>query len=151
MKQVVINTETEAGTAAFALFRREELVPGDTLRIMRRPRLPQDSWVALVMLVMLTAKYFLRQRSQGDREPKADDLLKDLRMTAGAEALKKELKEEFNVDVILDPEPDAEREFSSHVGLWAMAAGYADDEPDISHIPILEPNPDYIPWKREVQ
>ncbi|MGV9012960.1 MAG: hypothetical protein ACOH13_10245 [Flavobacteriales bacterium] len=147
MKQIVINTETLAGTAAFALFQREGLMPGDALRILRRPRLPQDSWVAMVMLVMLTAKYFLRQRSQGDGEPTADHLLKELRLTNGAEALKKELQDEFDVDVTLDPELDADREFWSNVGLWGMSAGYADDEPDISHIPILEPNPDYIPWK----
>jgi len=149
MKQIVIDTETVAGTAAFGLFQREGLVPGDALRIMRRPRLQQDAWVAMVMLVMLAAKHFLRHRAQGGAEPKADELLQDLRLVNGAEALRKELKDEFSVEVIIDAELDADREFWTNVGLWGLSRAYADDEPDISHIKVLEPNPDYIPWKPE--
>lgn len=149
MKQIVIDTETVAGTAAFGLFRREGFGPGDALRIMRRPRLPQDAWVAMVMLVMLAARHFLKSKPESDDEPKADDLLKDLRLSHGAEALKSELKKEFNVEVIIDPEMDDEREFWANVGLWGLSRAYADDEPDISHIKLLEPNPDYVPWKPE--
>jgi hypothetical protein len=28
-------------------------------------------------------------------------------------------------------------------------AAYADDEPDISHIALREPNPAYEPWKKD--
>lgn len=147
MKQIVINTGSQAGTTAYGLFRREGLAPGDSLLLMRMPRLPQDTWLAMVMLVMLTARHFLKAKDAG--EPKADELLLDLRANHGAQALKKELKEEFNVEVILDPEYDDEREFWANVGLWGLSRAYADDEPDISHITLREPNPDYVPWKPE--
>ncbi len=147
MKQIVINTGSQAGTTAYGLFQREGLEPGDSLLLMRMPRLPQDTWLAMVMLVMLTARHFLKAKDAG--EPKADELLLDLRANHGAQALKKELKEEFNVDVILDPEYDDEREFWANVGLWGLSRAYAEDEPDISHITLLEPNPDYVPWKPE--
>lgn len=147
MKQIVINTESQAGTAAYGLFQREGLAPGDSLLLMRRPQLPQDTWLTMVMLVMLAARHFLK--AKGAAEPKADELLLDLRANQGAQALKKELKDAFNVDVILDPEADDERAFWTNVGLWGLSRAYAEDEPDISHIKLLEPNPEYIPWKPE--
>jgi hypothetical protein len=148
MKQIVINTGSQAGTAAYGLFRREGLAQGDSLMLMRMPGLPQETWLTMVMLVMLAARHFLK--GKGDAEPKADELLLDLRANHGAYALKKELMEEFNVEVILDPEDDEEREFWGNVGLWSLDRAYAEDEPDISHITLLEPNPDYVPWKPEV-
>ena len=108
MKQIVINTGSQAGTTAYGLFQREGLEPGDSLLLMRMPRLPQDTWLAMVMLVMLTARHFLKAKDAG--EPKADELLLDLRANHGAQALKKEMNEEFNVDVILDPDYDDENE-----------------------------------------
>ncbi|MCO6481370.1 MAG: hypothetical protein J5I62_01115 [Flavobacteriales bacterium] len=145
MKQIVINTESQAGTTAYGLFQREGLAPGDSLLLMRRPRLPQDTWLTMVMLVMLAARHFLKRKGSG--EPRADELLLELRSNNGAQELRKELKEEFNVEVILDPEADDEREFWANVGLWGLSRAYAEDEPDISQIKLLEPNPDYIPWK----
>ena len=147
MKQIVIDTSSQAGTTAYGVFQREGFAPGDSLLLLRMPRLPQDTWLAMVMLVMLAARHFLKVN--GASEPKADELLLDLRANQGAQALKKELKEEFDVEVILDPEHDDEREFWANVGLMGLARAYADDEPDISAITLLEPNPDYVPWKPE--
>ena len=60
------------------------------------------------------------------------------------------MKSEFNVSVQVEGDVvDEDREFWNQMGLRGLARAYGDDEPDISGMTLLEPNPDYIPWKPE--
>jgi hypothetical protein len=149
MKQMVIDTGNTSGLAAFGLFEREGFQPGDTLRIVRRPDLSQEARVALVLLVMIAANYFLRKKPTGGKPPAADDLMSAVAATdKGVADLQADLKNEFGVQVEMGPDRDGDRAFWSQVGALGMASGYAEDEPDISRITLLEPNPLYKPWKK---
>lgn len=149
MKQIVIDTGSTSGLAAFGLFEREGLQRGDTLRIVRRPKLSQEAWVAVVLLVMIAANYFLKRKQGAGKVPAADDLMSEVAGTdKGVAALQEDLKNEFDVKVEMEPGPDGDREFWSQVGVMGMARGYAENEPDISQITLLEPNPHYKPWKK---
>ncbi len=148
MKQIVIDTGNTSGIAAFGLFEREGLQPGDTLRIVRRPKLSQEAWVALVLLVMIAANYFLKKKQTVGKAPAADDLMTEVASTdKGMADLQQGLKDDFNVKVETDPPVDDDYDSWREFALYNMNLAYGPDEPDISHITLLEPNPDYKPWK----
>lgn len=147
MKQIVIDTGNITGLTAYALFEKEGLQPGDTVRILKWPKLSQEAWVALVVMVMIAADYFLKKKVE--KAPLAEALMNELSSTEqGVAELRSDLKKEFDVRVEMEPSIDADRDFWRELGLKAMARGYSVDEPDISHITLLEPNPDYKPWKK---
>jgi len=148
MKQIVIDTGSTTGVGAFGLFEKEGLQRGDTLRIVRRPSLSQEAWLAVVVLVITAANYFLKRKHAGTKTPAADELMREVAGNdKGVMDLQEDLKKEFDVTVQMEP-ADNDREFWREMGLHAMARGYSADEPDISHITLLEPNPDYRPWKK---
>lgn len=150
MKQITIDTGSTSGIGAFGLFEKEGFAVGDTLRIVRRPAHSQDAWVAVMMVVLVAANYFLRKKPAGTATPAADVLVNEIaRNVKNAATMRHELKSEFDVNVQVEGEVDEDREFWNRVGLWGLARAYGDDEPDISGITLLEPNPDYVPWKPE--
>jgi len=146
MKQVTIDTGSTSGLGAFGVFRREGLQPGDTLRIVKRPALSQEAWAMLLLLVMQAAAYFLRKKTA--TEPAADELMNEVaRSGKGLADLQAELKAEHNVNVETEPALDDDHDAWREFGMAALNRAYAEDEPDISHITLLERNPDYRPWK----
>ncbi len=148
MKQIVIDTGNTTGLAAFGLFAKEGLKAGDTVRILKRPKLSQEAWVALVLLVMVAANYFLKRKPANNVVLGADDLITELaKSDKGVAALQQELKADHDVNVETDPPVDPEYDSWREFALQTLNRGYADNEPDISHITLLEPNPDYRPWK----
>ena len=148
MKQIVIDTGSTTGIGAFGLFEKEGLQRGDTLRIVRRPSLSQEAWLAAVMWIMTAANFFLKKKATAGQPPAADDLLNEVAKSGkGLADLQKELKAEHDVSVETDPPVDDDYTTWREFGLHALDRAYSDDEPDISHITLLEPNPDYKPWK----
>ena len=148
MKQITIDTGSTSGVAAFSIFQKEGLERGDTLRIVRRPSLSQEGWVMLVLLIMNAASYFLKKKSGGKQAPEVDDFMTELAQSSmGVADLRKELKQEHDLQVETDPPVDDEYDAWRQFAAYAMSRAYSEDEPDISHITLLEPNPDYKPWK----
>lgn len=148
MKHITIDTGSTDSLGAFTLFEREDLRPGDTLRIVRRPSLRQEAWLAMVLIVMTLANAFLKGRFARTRPPDPDDLLRALAEDPnGIVDLRQELRTKHGVDVQFEPALDEDREFWNRLGLLGLSRAYGPNEPDISHITLLEPNPDYRPWK----
>ena len=61
----------------------------------------------------------------------------------------KELKDEFNISVITE-DLSASEWPRLNMSNFERAA-YGNEEPDISHIAVREPNPAYTPWKKDAQ
>ena len=66
-----------------------------------------------------------------------------------AEELENELREEFNVSVTTETLPAGPDDWSQMTMSTYERAAYGEDEPDISHIVVREPNPEYKPWKKD--
>ena len=146
MKQITIDTGSTNGVGAFGMFQKEGLQPGDTLLVVRRPSLSQEAWAMMLLLVMQAATYFLKKTTA--TQPAADDFMNEVaRSGKGLADLRAELKAEHNVLVETDPPMDDDYDTWREFAVVALNRAYADDEPDISHITLLEPNPDYEPWK----
>ena len=82
MKQITIDTGSTSGIGAFGLFEKEGFAVGDTLRIVRRPAHSQDAWVAVMMVVLVAANYFLHKKSASAAIPAADVLVDEIARNA---------------------------------------------------------------------
>ncbi len=150
MKQITINTDHISGVGALGLFQQQGLQRGDRLRVVRRTAQAQEAWITCVMLVMLAANYFLRRKSTEATATEAEELMTQAtKNRKGLVALQEELRSDFDVTVDVEPAVDEDREFWNLMGLHSFSRAYSEDEPDISKITLLEPNPDYVPWKPE--
>ncbi len=103
---------------------------------------------AFFLLALIAVHWYMR-RSQKS-ELLATELLDDLfKKYNSAEELEKDLQAEFNVTITRETTPGTPEGWSQlSMGTFEQAA-YSDDEPDISHIAVREPNPEYRPWKKD--
>jgi hypothetical protein len=130
----------------YAMVEREGPRPGDSLKVVQRPATKQAN-EGIFRLVLVAILWYLGKQQ---REQKAGELLDDLfKGYNSSEELEKELQAEFNVSIFRETLPDMPDEWP-HLGMGAFEqAAYGEDEPDISHIAVREPNPEYRPWKKD--
>ena len=148
MKQVILDTDLVRNPQeVYALLHREGLESGDSIRVLERPLFDQQAREAFFLLALMAVLWYMnRERKNADF---ATELLDDVfGKYNSAEELEKELHLEFNISVTTELHP---------ASAWPQMtmrtfeqAAYADDEPDISHIAVREPNPAYTPWKKGV-
>jgi hypothetical protein len=146
MKQVILDT-AQANTPheVYALLEREGLQAGDSIKVLEKPLFDQKTREAIYIFVMVAVMWFLSRKHKS--EQLATELLDDVfKKYNSAEDLERELQEEFSISVSKE-DLDTELEDWRRFGLVNLGHAYSVDEPDISSIPVREPNPDYKPWK----
>jgi hypothetical protein len=114
--------------------------------VLEKPLFDQQAREALFVLALLAVLWYMNRERK--REAFAAQLLDEVfgRYNSAAE-LEKELKDEFNISVTTEDLPASEWPRLS-MSTFERAA-YGNDEPDISHIAVREPNPEYTPWKKD--
>lgn len=147
MKQIVIDTEeTRLPKEVYDLLAESEFSPGDQVKIISELEKPDSvvMWVGLILL--LAMRSFKMPSGSGFGEQILTDLFAGY---SGPEALERELKEVYDVTLTVEYRPAADPEVESwrQFGLQNLNRAYGPDEPDISHLKVLEPNPHYKPWK----
>lgn len=147
MKQVILDTtKARRPQEVYALLDREGLQPGDSIKVLGKPVFDQQAREALFLLALIAVLWYLNRKMKS--EAIAAALLDDVfSKYDSAEELERELKEEFNVSVTTEVLSASDWPQLS-MGAFEQAA-YSDDEPDISHIAVREPNPAYRPWKKD--
>ena len=129
---------------------RESPQPGDSLKVVQRPVFDQQAKEAFFLLALIAIHWYMGKKQKS--EQLATELLDDLfKKYNSAEELEKDLQAEFNVTVTRETTQGTPEGWSQlSMGTFEQAA-YGDDEPDISHIAVREPNPEYKPWKKDAQ
>lgn len=149
MKQVVLDTSTaRTPQEIYALMERESPQPGDSLKVVQRPLFDPHAQETLMLIVLVAMLWYMGRKQHRDRLATAllDDVFKKY---YSAEELERELREEFNISVTTETRPEAPDDWSRmSMGTFEQAA-YDANEPDISHIAVREPNPEYRPWKKD--
>jgi len=147
MKQVILDsTKARNPQEVYALLDREGLQPGDSIMVLERPLFDQQAREAFFLLALMAVLWYMNRERKNAAF--AAELLDDVfGKYKSAEELEKELHVEFNISVTTEMLPAV---------AWPQVtmstfeqAAYADDEPDISHIAVREPNPAYTPWKKD--
>ncbi len=129
----------------YQLVEREGLQAGDSLKVVQKPVLDKQTAATAFLIVLVAVLWYMNAKAKREKEQFASDLLDDLfKKYNSAEELERELQQEFNVAVTTEIVEDS---WASDSMRTFERAAYAEDEPDISHIEVKEPNPHYRPWK----
>lgn len=133
-----------------AVLEQEGLQQGDDLKVVQKVTPGAENIMAVVIIVLMAALWYMSRKARQEKERIAAEILDDVfGKYNSAEELEKELKEEFNISVTTETLPAAPSDWS-HMSMGTFErAAYGDDEPDISHIAVREPNPEYKPWKKD--
>lgn len=153
MKQVVLDTATtRTPQEIYAAVELEGLQPGDGLKVLQKSSTGKEGPLPAKIVVLIVVLWYMYMSSKAKKEKEriAAEILDDVfGKYSSTEELEKELKEEFNISVTTETVPAAVSDWSQlSMGTFERAA-YDDDEPDISHIAVREPNPEYKPWKKD--
>ncbi|MCB9169975.1 MAG: hypothetical protein H6594_06440 [Flavobacteriales bacterium] len=152
MKQVVLDTAiARTPREVYTLLEREDLKSGDDLKVLQKPASDRETLMAVLVIALMAVLWYMSSKAKKEKERIAAEILDDVfGKYNSAEELGKELKEEFNISVTTETLPAVPGGWSQlSMGTFERAA-YGDDEPDISHIAVREPNPAYKPWKKDV-
>lgn len=147
MKQVILDTtKARNPQEVYAQLDREGLQPGDSIKVLEKPLFDQQAKEAFFLIALLAVLWYMNRKRQN--EAFAAQLLDEVfgKYNSAAE-LEKELKDEFNISVTTEVLPASEWPTLSMTTF--EQAAYADDEPDISHLAVKEPNPAYRPWNKD--
>jgi hypothetical protein len=150
MKQVILDTaKAKTPQEVYALLEREGLQPGDNLKVIEAAA--HKEWMMAVRIIALIAVlWYMSTKARREKERMAAEILDDVfGKYNSAEELEKELREEFNVSVTTETLPAGPNDWSQMTMTTFERAAYGEDEPDISHIAVREPNPEYTPWKKD--
>lgn len=148
MKHVVLDMTKESDWPSnYKRLEESKLAPGDYLSISYFSHTSKTATHFQQLWLLALVYWYMTGFTQEQNENAATKLLDDLfKKYESPEQLESELKKEFNVTVTKEF-VDPDRTFWGAAGMQGLAKAYASDEPDISGITLLEPNPDYKPWK----
>jgi hypothetical protein len=127
------------------LLKKKNVKRGDKVKLVA-----DEAWTTVAMMgalmVVVLALYMLQdKRKKLDAAQKLlDDLYKDYK---SPEELEAQIKQEYDVTVEIE-DGDGEKKFWKETAARGMAKAYGNDEPDYSDVKLLEPNPQYKPWKK---
>ncbi len=151
MKQVILDTaKARTPQEIYAAVEKEGLQPGDGLKVLQKSSTGKEGPLPTVIVVLIVVLWYMSSTAKKEKERIATEILDDVfGKYSSAEELEKELKEEFNISVTTETLPATSSNWSQlSMGNFEQAA-YGDDEPDISHIAVREPNPEYKPWNKD--
>jgi hypothetical protein len=127
------------------LLKKKNVKRGDKVKLVADEAWTTMAMMGALMVVVLALFMIQDKRKKSEAAQKLlDDLYKDYQ---SPEELEAQIKKEYDVTVEIQDNDD-ERKFWNETGARGMAKAYSKDEPDYSDVKLLEPNPQYKPWKK---
>lgn len=126
------------------LFKKSNLKRGDKISVESSRSF--NAVGGLIFLMTLIGLYFhndKREKNKKHTEKLVDDIFKKY---PTVEELEKHIEEEYGISIALEsPDKEYEKEHKEFLEFSSLALGmkYDDDEPDISHLKGIEPNPKF--------
>jgi|SRR5579859_2174099 len=114
----------------------KNLERGDRLHLLFS-ELTDNEFIALSIIIVVS--FVIRKRF----EEYPDDLLKDIFKNQTVEDIEKELKNDYNIELVIDSKEDNERRQWQQFSQSGLVKAYSDEEPEYSENMVKEPNPDY--------
>lgn len=147
--------ELQSPQEILSFLAKENLRKGDRLDLVVRKEQKEHDLAFLGLLLLLglvLLTYFGEQEQTKNRVEDGENILKKLFEEGQAEKMEKNLESKYGIEIGVvrtieeaDDDDDAWRDAAPIL----MNNAYDDDEPDYSDVPLLEPNPNYRPWKKE--
>lgn len=106
----------------------------------------EETTFAIIIALIVVYLYF---KTQGMLRSFGEQIIDDLfGKYDSADELEKDIENEYGIKVTVEPKEDPEREDWVRFSSTQLERAYTDSEDDYSDVPVKEPNPDYIPWKK---
>jgi predicted nucleic acid-binding protein len=125
-------------------FRQKRVQKGDSVTILAEGTKILNR-TALFTLVLIALVYYFDIKK---KKQEADKILENVFSGMPVEEIEKQVEKEYGISIEIKEQDDEERKFWQQAALQSMAKEY-DDEPDYSDIQLMEPNPEYKPWKKD--
>lgn len=128
------------------LLSKNKTAEGDTLKLLNAEGKNDFTLIGLWILVAAAIIYYF-EKEKSKRMQEGEKILQSLFTGKNAEEIEKQIKDEYGINVEIEYAPETEKEFWNKIAMTNLSKVYHPDEPDYSEITLLEPNPNYQPWK----
>lgn len=125
-------------------FQQKDVKKGDTVKVLADRSTSLVRSVLITMVMMAVIFHFDKKK----RQEEGDKLLKNVFDGMAVEEIEKQVEQQYGINIEIHEGDDEERQFWQQAGLKSMEKEYG-DEPDYSDIKLMEPNPEYKPWKKD--
>jgi hypothetical protein len=131
-------------------FKEQKLRAGDELKL-KSSREKGKAIAAMIYLLAWILLYVLKRYSD---QKEGEKRLQDLFQRTSAEELETLMQEEYGIKMSFEQKEGGEdrfREEMYELSEKGLGRAWDEDEPDISDIPVQEPNPNYRPekWRKD--
>lgn len=142
MREIAIDIDKKSAKEIRDELREANLSEGDHLKLVHATQTAFS-----VTMILLIVYFFLKM--QGAFKSFGEKTIDDLFGKYGSEEeLEAEIKKEYGIKVTVETKQDPDREDWMSMSAIEFERGYSDPDDDYSDVPVREPNPDYIPWKK---
>ncbi|MEO5674440.1 MAG: hypothetical protein ABIQ74_07310 [Chitinophagales bacterium] len=139
--------EVNTADQVMEFFRSNNLIAGDTLRLLTDQQKKNLSLLTVVAFIAIAIEhYFLKEKHE--HENKGAKMLDDVFNGKTIEEIEKQIEFEYGVKLEVEQSEDEERRARGILSKHGLSHAYGDDEPDYSDADIKEPNPDYKEWRK---
>ncbi len=139
--------EVTTADQVMEFFRSNNLIAGDTLRLLTDQQKKNLSLLTVVAFIAIAIEhYFLKEKHE--HENKGAKMLDDVFNGKTVEEIEKQIEFEYGVKLEVEQSEDEERREWGILSKQGLSHAYGDDEPDYSDADIKEPNPDYKEWRK---
>lgn len=114
----------------------KNLEKGDRLQILFSEWIDNEFIISSVVIVISVA---IRKRF----EEYSDNLLKDVFSKRSIVEIEREIKNDYNIELVIESKEDNERRRWQQFSQTALVKAYSFDEPEYSENMVKEPNPEY--------
>jgi hypothetical protein len=117
-------------------FSRVNLQRGDSLHVVFGKPVESE----IVVLSVLVAILYIIQKQFEDY---SNDLLEKIFKGKTVEDIERELRDEYDIELVIDSKEDQERRQWQQFSQSALVKAYGDEEPEYTENMVKEPNPEY--------
>lgn len=122
---------------------------GDTLKLFNAESKNDFILIGLLIIVAAALVYYF-EKEKSKRQQEGEKILESLFAGKNADEIEKQIKDEYGIIIEIENASETEREFWNKIAITNLSKAYHPDEPDYSEITLLEPNPNYQPWKKAI-
>jgi hypothetical protein len=144
MKEITIDIDkTKSPKEIYDKLNKEAPKKGDHLKLFSSEESRQGFLLFVLVIILLTLSRSIK--SYGDIV--IDKIFGNYK---SEKDLEEEIEREYGIKVTVETKKDSERKDWMRMSAIEFEKGYSDPDDDYSDVPVREPNPDYIPWKKGI-
>lgn len=146
MREIEIDIDQMSPREIQDILREENPSKGDHVKLFGLRPFSATQTFSIMFYMFL---FFLMQKEKRKKFG-AEILDKLFSKYSNEKELETEIEKEYGIKVTVETVDDTEREDWMRFSAMQFEKGFTDPDDDYSDVPVLKPNPNYVPWKKEI-